>query len=77
MRFSLSTSGTLSAGRCRLSSKRAKRTTPYEPYDALGMIEADREYAKHRLEMVWATSITTIESSDNILIRIKKFKEGD
>lgn len=46
----------------------------YEP-DALGMIEADREYAKHRLEMVWATAITTIESSDDITIRIKKFKE--
>lgn len=59
----------LSVGRCRLSTKRA------EPYDALGMIEADREYAKHRLEMVWATSITTIESSDDIVIRIKKFKE--
>lgn len=64
-----------SEGRCRLSSKRAKRTVPPEPYDALGMIEADREYAKHRLEMVWATSITTIESSDDIVIRIKKFKE--
>ena len=48
----------------------------YEP-DALGMIEADREYAKHRLEMVWATSITTIESSNDIIIRIKKFKERD
>ena len=58
-----------------MSSKRAKRTETYEPYDALGMIEADREYAKHRLEMVWATSITTIESSDDIVIRIKKFKE--
>lgn len=46
----------------------------YEP-SALGIIEADREYAKHRLEMVWATSITTIESSDDIVIRIKKFKE--
>lgn len=46
----------------------------YEP-DAIGMIEADREYAKHRLEMVWATSITTIESSDDIVIRIRKFKE--
>lgn len=66
---------TRSEGRCRLSSKRAKRTVPPEPYDALGMIEADREYAKHRLEMVWATSITTIESSDDIVIRIKKFKE--
>lgn len=65
----------LSEGRCRLSSKRAKRPVPAEPYDALGMIEADREYAKHRLEMVWATSITTIESSDDIVIRIKKFKE--
>lgn len=64
-----------SEGRCRLSSKRTKRTVPLEPYDALGMIEADREYAKHRLEMVWATSITTIESSDDIVIRIKKFKE--
>ena len=39
------------------------------------LIEADREYAKHRLEMVWATSITTIESPDDIVIRIKKFKE--
>ena len=48
----------------------------YEP-DALGMIEADREYAKNRLEMVWATSITTIETSDDITIRIKKFKERD
>lgn len=65
----------LSTGGCRLSSKRAKRTAPYEPYEALGMIEADREYAKHRLEMAWATSITTIESSDDIVIRIKKFKE--
>jgi len=65
----------LSEGRCRLSSKRTTRTVPPEPYDALGMIEADREYAKHRLEMVWATSITTIESSDDIVIRIKKFKE--
>lgn len=46
----------------------------YEP-DALGMIEADREYAKHRLEMVCATAITTIESSDDITICIKKFKE--
>ena len=64
-----------SGGRCGLSSKRAKRTVPPEPYDALGMIEADREYAKHRLEMVWATSITTIESADDITIRIKKFKE--
>ena len=47
----------------------------YEP-DALGLIEADREYAKHRLEMVWATSITTIESADDIVIRIRKFKES-
>ena len=65
----------LSEGWCGLSSERNKRTVPPEPYDALGMIEADREYAKHRLEMVWATSITTIESSDDIVIRIKKFKE--
>lgn len=64
-----------SAGRCRVSSKRNKRTVPPEPYDALGMIEADREYAMQRLEMVWATSITTIESFDDIVIRIKKFKE--
>ena len=47
----------------------------YEPYDALGMIEADREYAKHRLEMVWADAITTIESMDDIIIRIKKHHE--
>ena len=73
MRFSSSISGTLSKGWCRLSSKRT--VPPSEPYGALGMIEADREYAKHRLEMVWATSITTIESSDDIVIRIKKFKE--
>lgn len=53
----------------------SKRTVPCEPYDALGIIEADREYAKHRLEMVWATSITTIETSDDVVIRIKKFKE--
>lgn len=72
MRFSSSISGTLSEGWCRLSSK---RTIHAEPHGALGMIEADREYAKHRLEMVWATSITTIESSDDIVIRIKKFKE--
>lgn len=65
----------LSAGRCRLSTKRTKRAVPPEPYDALGMIEADREYAKHRLEMVWAKSIMTIESPDDIVIRIKKFKE--
>lgn len=65
----------LSEGWCSLSPKRTKQTVPCEPYDALGMIEADREYAKHRLEMVWATSITTIESSDDIVIRIKKFKE--
>ena len=58
-----------------MSAKRAKRTVPPEPHDALGLIEADREYAKRRLEMVWATSITTIESADDIVIRIRKFKE--
>lgn len=47
----------------------------FEPRDALGMIEADREYAKHRLEMVWADAITTIESRDDIIIRIKKHHE--
>lgn len=54
---------------------RSTSADTYEPYNALGLIEADREYAKRRLEMVWATSITTIESSDDIVIRIKKFKE--
>lgn len=54
-----------------------KNPHTYEPYDALGMIEADREYAKYRLEMVWAASIATIESADDITIRIKKFKEKD
>lgn len=49
-----------------------KRPHTYEPSDALGMIEADREYAKHRLAMVWADAITTIESRDDIVIRIKK-----
>ena len=52
-----------------------KRPYTYEPYDALGMIEADREYAKHRLEMVCADAITTIESRDDIIIRIKKHHE--
>lgn len=47
----------------------------YEPYDALGIIEADRQYAVHRLEMVWADAITTIESHDDIVIRIKKHHE--
>lgn len=54
-----------------------KRPHTYEPYDALGIIEADREYAKHRLEMVWADAITTIESADDIVIRIKKHRERD
>lgn len=58
-----------------MSDKRTTRPIPREPHDALGIIEADREYAKHRLEMVWAASITTIESADDIVIRIKKFKE--
>lgn len=53
----------------------AKHFRTYEPYDALGMIEADREYAKRRLEMVWADAITTIESSDDVIIRIKKHHE--
>lgn len=52
-----------------------KRPHILEPYDALGMIEADREYAKNRLEMVWADAITTIESRDDIIIRIKKHHE--
>lgn len=47
----------------------------YEPYGALGIIEADRRYAMHRLEMVWADFITTIESHDDIIIRIKKHHE--
>ena len=52
-----------------------KRPHIHEPYNALGMIEADREYAKHRLEVVWADAITTIESRDDIVIRIKKHRE--
>lgn len=57
------------------SNTLTERPHTCEAYNALGMIEADREYAKHRLEMVWAASITTIESSDDIVIRVKKFKE--
>lgn len=54
---------------------RAPVTRTYEPCDALGIIEADRQYAVHRLEMVWADAITTIESRDDIIIRIKKHHE--
>lgn len=54
---------------------RAPVTRTYEPWGALGIIEADRQYAVHRLEMVWADAITTIESRDDIIIRIKKHHE--
>lgn len=56
---------------------RAPATRTYEPCDALGIIEADRQYAAHRLEMVWADAITTIESRDDIIIRIKKHHEEE
>ena len=54
---------------------RAPVTRTYEPSNALGIIEADRQYAVHRLEMVWADAIMTIESRDDIIIRIKKHHE--
>lgn len=49
----------------------------YDPEGALGIIEADRQYAAHRLAMVWADAITTIESRDDIIIRIKKHHEEE
>lgn len=48
-----------------------------EPGTALGIIKADREFAKSRLENVVAESIKTVESLDYVVITIRKFRERE